>query len=130
MSAVSSFKRSLFYRHGDHICHKTKIFINTVLETTNLIYKSYFSLNEKLIRIYISGKIERNKQWQYVKIILAITVTFSSLRITEAKRHVRNYQRYYRDPNNKISGGEKNWGYSVGNHCLIRQKRCNITQRL
>lgn len=127
---VSPFKRSLFYRHGDDIRHKTKIFINTVLGNTNLIYKSYFSLNEELTRIFFSGKIERNKPWQYVKIILAITVTLSSLRITEAKRHVRNYRRYYRDTNNKISGEKKKLGYSVENHCLIRQKRCNITQGL
>jgi len=36
--------------------------------------------------------------------ILAITVIFSSLRITLANRHVRNYRPYYQDSNNKISG--------------------------
>jgi hypothetical protein len=77
--------------------------MNTVLGIKILAYYSYISLNEELIRVFISGKIERNKQWQHMKNILAITVIFSSLWITYAKRHVRNYQRYYHDSNNKIS---------------------------
>jgi hypothetical protein len=81
---------------------KINIFINTVLGTENLAYGSYISLNEELIRIFISGKIKRNNQLQYVKNTSVITVIFSSLRITEAKRHVRNYRWYYQNLRTKI----------------------------
>jgi hypothetical protein len=50
--------------------------VNTVLGNKILAYDSYISLNEELIRVFISGKIEINKQWQHIKNILAITVIF------------------------------------------------------